>query len=269
MALRAFGAATIFRAGFSVALFSVLALSSAAVAQTPPVQTPADAPATPRQGIQIAPFMSYEVVATSPNIPAVGTVIRPNTTVSTYMIAPKTVAVLKTATLRRPRAFPESLPQATQLFQVQVDNGLAYCAFWVPAQGVRNTQCLRDINNDGTFDASYMTYSPLVGTALYIGRMAGLAPMPAVAYDIQPTATFMPEPFSFRFVRVREGFAEFKPQFGANKRGFALVKCNLANATPCALGTNDYVFQEAAGNLTVTSVTAVDRSFWLYADQPN
>jgi hypothetical protein len=269
MALRAFGAATICKAGVSVALLSVLALSNAAVAQIAPVHTPAATPAAPSQGIQIAPFMSYEVIATSPNIPAAGTLIRPNATVATFMIAPKTVAVLKTATLRRPRAFPESLPAGNQLFQVQVDNGFAYCAFWMPTQGVRNTQCLRDINNDGTFDASYMTYSPLVGTALYIGRMAGLAPMPPIAYDIQPTATFTPEPFSFRFLRIREGVAEFKPQFGANKRGFAIVKCNLANAAPCALGANDYVFQEEAGSLTVTSVTAADRGFWLYAEQPN
>jgi hypothetical protein len=254
---------------FSLAAMVACAFTSSATAQAQTPVAEAPAPAAPRQTVLLSPFMEYQVTAREPNIPAAGTVFRPNQQVASFMIAPKVTAILKTATLRRPRAFPESLPAGTALFQVQVDNGFAYCAFWGPTQGVRQTQCFRDINNDGSFDASYITYSPLVGTSLYVGRIAGLAAMPPVAYEVQAEASGTPEPFSYRFLRVREGVAEFKPQFGADKRGFKIIKCNLRDGTPCGLGAADYVFQENAGGLTLTSVTPVDREFWLYAERNN
>jgi hypothetical protein len=235
-----------------------------------PVQAQVSQPkieTTQRQVVLLSPYMEFAVTATSSTIPAIGSQLRPNQQVATFMIVPKTTATTTTASPRRPGAFPESLPAGTPMFQINVDNGVAYCAFWGPTQGLRETQCFRDLNNDGTFDAGYLTYDPLVGKSLFIGRIARLAGMPPVAYATQPNASVAPEPFSYRFVRVRDGIAEFKPQFGLDRRGFRITKCNLRVNEPCSLGMHDFVFQETAGGLTVTSVTPVDRQLVLYAER--
>jgi hypothetical protein len=219
-----------------------------------------------RQVLLLSPYMEYSVKSTLPIFPSSGTIIQPDQQLISFAITPSVTIVTKTASLRRPRAFPESLPAGTPMFQVGVDNGFAYCAFWGAQQGLRETQCFRDINNDGTFDASYLTYNPLIGTTLYVGRIARLASMPPIAYEQQPVETVQ-EDFTFRFLRIKGGFAEFKPQFGTKRRGFRIVGCDLSSQSGCVLGGHKFFFSQSGTALTISSVERGSGEFTLYSER--
>lgn len=112
-------------------------------------------------------------------------------------------ARLKNDTLARRGAYPQSVPAGTILFQVGLDNGVAYCAPMQPDQGVRRTQCFRDLNNDGLFDAAYVTEEVVRGRHIYGGRLQGLAPMPPTPYELAPGDLVPSEPID---VYVRSTF---------------------------------------------------------------
>ncbi len=83
----------------------------------------------------------------------VGEVLKVGDEIGRFEVALTQTARLKVDTISRRRSYPRSVPAGTILFQVSLDNGFAYCAPLMPDQGVRRTQCFRDLNNDGTFDA--------------------------------------------------------------------------------------------------------------------
>jgi hypothetical protein len=246
-----------------------LAHTQAAAQET--TAAPADiAPAMtlPSQALLKAPFMEYSVTAKTSSLPSVGAIFQPDQQFAFLAISPTVTVVTKADSLRRPRTFPESLPAETPMFQVKVDNGFAFCAFWGARQGVRDTQCFRDIDNNGTFDASYTTYRSIVGTSLYIGRIAGLAPMRPIAYETK-VVDLPPDNITFRFLRVKDGVAEFKPQFGANRRGFAVIRCDLREPDGCSLAGSKFVFEPLGAGLKITSVTPGTGEFLLSSERPS
>lgn len=207
------------------------------------------------QYLSFSPYMAYDVSAVPLSLPAVGATIRRNELVATYTIRPLAVVVTKVASIARQRTFPLVVPAGTQLFEVYVDNGSAYCPFWTREQGERNNQCFRDIDGDGTFDGSYATFYPLTGTSLYLGRLAALSGMPKIPYEKKSANEAPSDVWAYRFVRFRGETAEFKPQFGTNRLGFEPVRCNLQAAAPCNLGGHEYQFTKQGDALVVASIT--------------
>jgi hypothetical protein len=216
-------------------------------------------PAPVPQRIATTPFIVLPVRLFQPSLPDIGTTILPNQQVAGFMMRPQSLVVLKAPTLRNPRAFPSVLSTGTPLFQVQVDDGgAAFCAFWTVGQGERETQCLRDVNSDGTFDAAYTTRNVFRGESLYIGQLTNLAAIAAAPYEALAQSEVAPEPFTYRFLRIRNGAAEFKPQFGSKKKGFAVKSCPLIGSERCILGSYAFEFEAQGAGLKVVSVTPIN-----------
>jgi hypothetical protein len=227
------------------------------------------APAAPvLQRIATTPFIVLPVQLFQPSLPDIGTTILPNQQVVGFMMRPQSLVVLKAPTLRNPRAFPSVLSTGTPLFQVQVDDGgAAFCAFWTAAQGERETQCLRDVNTDGTFDAAYTTRKVFRGESLYIGQLTNLAAIAAAPYEALAQSEVAPEPFTYRFLRIRNDAAEFKPQFGSKKKGFAVKSCPLIGSELCILGSYAFAFEVQGAGLKVVSVTPINADVRLLSER--
>lgn len=170
---------------------------------------------------------------------------------------------MNTASAPRPQVFPQSLPAGTRLFEAQLEDGEAFCAFWADGQGERDTQCFRDIDGDGTFDGSYRTAKPLYGTRLHIGQLALLQPTPKIAYERIVVDDFPTDLLRFRFLRIRNGFAEIRPQFSFARARWNVEKCPLNGDKPCLLGNLSLQLRQSNGDIVVDAVTVTSSDFRL------
>jgi hypothetical protein len=178
-----------------------------------------------------------------------GEVLKPGAVIGRFDVAVTQTARLKVETISRRGTYPKSVPAGTILFQVQLDNGVGFCVPLLPDQGVRRTQCFRDLNNDGTFDAGYITDHIDRGLRLYGGRLQGLAPIPQTPYELTPGDLIPPEPAD---VVVRSVFANMV-KFDYTLNGVKLTgkECLIASDQPCRLLNRTYLLEEQSGGIKI------------------
>jgi hypothetical protein len=179
----------------------------------------------------------------------VGEVLKLGDVIGRFDVTVTQTARLKVDTLSRRGSYPKSVPAGTILFQVQLDNGVAFCAPLLPDQGVRRTQCFRDLNNDGTFDAGYVTDYIDRGLRIYGGRLQGLAPIPQTPYDLTPGDLIASEPAD---VVVRSIFGN-RVKFDYKLNGVKLTEkeCQIDGDKPCRLLSQTYLFEVQSGGIKI------------------
>jgi hypothetical protein len=246
---------------------TALALAAVSIVGFGPVVAAAQAatptaPAT-NQVLQLFPFMSYRVQATPTRLPEVGATIRAGQEVAAFTVKPTRGAILQADSAPRPQVFPQTIASGTRLFETQLEDGTAYCAFWADNQGERDTQCFRDIDGDGTFDGSYRTAKPLYGTRLHIGQLALLQPTRKIGYERIVVEDFPTDVWSYRFIRVRRGYAEFMPQFSFSRSRWQVLKCKLEAGGICVMGNLTLKLREAGGGIIVDDVATSATEFVL------
>ncbi|GBF57606.1 hypothetical protein PbB2_01274 [Candidatus Phycosocius bacilliformis] len=160
-------------------------------------------------------------------------------------------ARLKVDTIPRRGSYPQSVPTGTVLFQVQVDNGVAFCTPMQPDQGVRRAQCFRDLNDDGNFDAGYVTEDVRLGRTIYGGRLQGLAPIPPTPYELGPGDLMPAEPLD---VVLRNSFAN-TVYFDYRLKGAKVAsgQCTLGDDKVCEVFGTRYVVSIETGGVRVVN----------------
>lgn len=158
-------------------------------------------------------------------------------------------ARLKVDTISRRGSYPKSVPAGTILFQVSLDNGFAYCAPMMPDQGVRKSQCFRDLNDDGTFDAGYITEDIARGVHIYGGRLQGLSPIPQTPYELTPGNLVPSEETRLVVSSILGNTIRFDYRFNGVK--LTEKECPIKSDKPCRILSQDYLFEAQAGGVHI------------------
>ena len=242
---------THFSKAFSLAV--ALAFGAAAATTGPSL---ADRTATDNQRAQEGkllqmPLTDFLFKSSVVSASKVGDVLVPGEVLGRFDVSITQTARLKVDTLSRRGSYPKSVPAGTILFQVQLDNGVGFCTPLLPDQGVRRTQCFRDLNNDGTFDAGYITDYIDRGLRIYGGRLQGLSPIPQTPYELAPGDLIPSEPAD---VVLRNVFGN-TITFDYKLNGVKLTEkaCKLNSKEPCMILNQAYFFEQQANGLKIVA----------------
>jgi hypothetical protein len=256
------------------ALLTAIALPHIAFAQgtASPIQAPSpnQAPSNPAPAasarIETAPYIALRLNMTNTLVPSEGAIIAPGQIVSTYNVSPRTRAKTLAASTSRIGTFPNILPANALLYQVGLEGIDGYCAVRSPGQGERQSQCFIDVNNDGKFDASYITNRAWHGQSLYWGQASKLASIPPLAFEPVTSGEPVGETFTYFFKRVRNQKAEFQISFGPRNNGLPVLSCAL-QGSPCRLGGHVFVFEASGAGVKVISVTEASEEIDIVFDR--
>jgi hypothetical protein len=205
--------------------------------------------------IQTAPYIGLRVNLVPSTIVEAQTTLSPNQVVVAYQATPRGMATTTAPSLARSGSYPVTLPANYRLFEVGLSGVTGYCALRATDQGVRRSQCFIDLNNDGKFDASYITNRGWQGQTLYWGQVASLASIPPLPYQVAPTEDASAEPITYYFKRIRNQKAEFQIGLATRATDLPVRTCAIDGATPCTLGNHVFVFEAARTGVKVLSVT--------------
>jgi hypothetical protein len=181
----------------------------------------------------------------------VGEVLMPGDIIGRFDVSVTQTARLKVDTLSRRGSYPKSVPAGTILFQVQLDNGVGFCTPLLPDQGVRRTQCFRDLNNDGTFDAGYITDYIDRGQRIYGGRLQGLSPIPQTPYELTPGDLIPAEPADVVVRSISGNTVKFDYKLNGVK--LTEKECQIDGTKPCQLLSQTYLFEVQSGGIKIVA----------------
>ena len=238
----------------AVAFIGVMTASGGVTEAKPPALAPASplAPPTARF-IEAAPYINLQLDLKTVRAAIAGDMLAPNQTIATYIATPRVGVRILVASGARIGTFPQSVPANTLLFEVGFGDAKGFCAPIVAGQGVRESQCFIDVNNDNKFDASYIGYETWKGQTLYWGQVAYLASIPPAPYEASDVSSMIGEPMSFFLRRVRNKAGEFQMALGPRNNGVPVVRCVLDAVTPCRLGRHIYTLEASGGGVKVLS----------------
>ena len=195
-----------------------------------------------------APEVTMLVVASPVEAPPVSVPLVEGQRIAHYNVQPAEAIRTKTASTPRRDAFPAIVPADAILFKVQMDSGPGYCLPLQADQGVRRSQCFRDLNDDATLDAAYLTYRIKRGQSLYSGRLAGLSAMPGIGYDRVEAIGLAPEPLTYVLRKTQPNKVELSLNLG--DQPFGSLTCPVNTDQPCRLGNHLVRFGLDANGLT-------------------
>jgi hypothetical protein len=241
-------------------LLGAIALSTtmAFTASAHPVQGATAPP--PSRWISIAPYVTLKLNMTPEFTAEVGATIAPNQAVARYSVVARTGARTLAASAPRIGSYPTSIAAGTVLFEVGLEGERGFCAPFLPDHGVRESQCFIDVNEDGKFDASYSGLETWQGQRLFWGRLARMASMPAVPYEVASVENIAPEAMSIYLKRVRGNKGEFQISFGPRNNGVIPRRCLLDGTTTCRIGAHAFTFEKVGQSVRVTSVEFINAS---------
>jgi hypothetical protein len=104
------------------------------------------------------------------------------------------------------------LPEGAILFGWSLPSGMAYCPAIDYRSAVPDVQCLRDLDEDRTFDAGYVMEWRGHKSRLFAGVLDDLNPVPHVRYERVPSAVAPQATVSLRFDGFNHGVAVFAIQ---------------------------------------------------------
>lgn len=246
--------------GKTFGLAFALALGAAAAATGPSFadRTATRNERTPEGKLLQMPVIDFLFESKLLSSKQVGEVLKVGDEIGRFEVALTQTARLKVDTISRRGSYPRSVPAGTILFQVSLDNGFAYCAPLMPDQGVRRTQCFRDLNNDGTFDAGYITEYIYRGAQIYSGRLQGLSPIPQTPYELTPGDLVPAEQTQL----VVSSILGNTVRFGYRFNGVNLLEkeCPINSDKPCRLLNQNYQFEAQAGGVRIRARDDLDAS---------
>lgn len=235
-------------------LTMALALGTAAAVTGPSYadRTASQNERTPEGKLLQMPLIDFVFEAKLISSKQAGDMLRKGDMIGQFEVGVTQTARLKVDTLARRPAYPRSVPTGTVLFQVNLDNGVAFCAPLLPDQGVRRSQCFRDLNQDGFFDAGYITDYINRGKNIYGGRLQGLSPMPQTPYELTSGDLIEPEPAELVVSSILGNTIRFDYKLNGVK--LTEKECAITSDKPCRLLNQDYLFEAHSGGVKIKAL---------------
>lgn len=111
----------------------------------------------------------------------------------------------------------DAVPAGTLLFGMRLASGDAYCAPIDPEAANGRVQCFRDLDDDGTFDAGYLTGSRQAGSRYTPGIVRAIMSVPKYRYEKASyrDAEAIELPIVFR--GMDDGVPTFRVEFQDNR----------------------------------------------------
>ncbi len=206
----------------------------------------------------VTPLTDFLFEATTLSTKQAGDVLKLRDVLGRFQVGVTRTARLKVDTLPRPGAYPQSVPAGTTLFQVSLDNGVGFCAPLLPNQGVRQTQCFRDLNDDGTFDAGYVTGTVDRAAHIYSARLRGLSPIPQTPYELTEGTLIPSEETELVVGSISGNIIRFDYRFNGVK--LTETECEIQSDTPCRILNQEFLFEPLKGGVRIRARAEVSAS---------
>jgi hypothetical protein len=194
-----------------------------------------------------APFSGLKLVPTFEADSATVVSLVPGAVVMRTQAQPGHAAVVAETTQTRSGGVPQSYAAGTPLVGVTIDNGVAFCGLIDAGKSGMHTQCLRDIDANGTFEASYLVRDARTVGPYFVGRLYKIAGMRPVPYTVG-AGTALP---GLSLSLVYQGQADGRHQFDlrVGEQTFDRLTCpQLATVeAPCALAGGAFAIEAVDG----------------------
>lgn len=164
-----------------------------------------------------------------------GVTVRPGEVAWTEAFRPAyAVRLVDEAPERRAPGKTAAVPAGTLLFAYELSTGKAFCPMVDYKAPVPKVQCFRDLDNDGRFDAGYVTSVDGLKSQVTAGYVHSLAPMRKLAYQPADARDAQPIEGSFVYKGVRKGQHVFQARIQRETLD-SLIACQPVSETSCAI----------------------------------
>lgn len=158
--------------------------------------------------------------------------VRLGETAWTETVRAEKVVRLVDAAVERTRPKVDGIPAGTVLFGYRLSTGFAYCAPIDLAKVNRDVQCLRDLDGDGTFDASYITNDKGADSRYFSSFLKTLIAIPKTRYEAAENSELPPAAARVVFTGVKNGAPRFN-LFIDRDRLDNTLECRVRQAGVC------------------------------------
>lgn len=150
----------------------------------------------------------------------------------------------------RPRK-AAAVPAGTLLFVFRLSSGDAYCAPIDPESANGRVQCFRDLDDDGTFDAGYITRSRQPRSHYTPSFVHGIMSVPKYRYEKASFQDAEPIELPIVYRGMKDGEPVFRVEF-ENNRNIEEKSCEAVSEGVCSqLGRTLEVAPAAGGDVSL------------------
>lgn len=111
----------------------------------------------------------------------------------------------------------DAVPAGTLLFGMRLSSGDAYCAPMDPEAANGRVQCFRDLDDDGTFDAGYLTGGRQTGSRYTPGIVRSINAVPKYRYEKASYQDLEAIELPVVFRGMERGMPQFRVEFENNR----------------------------------------------------
>lgn len=164
--------------------------------------------------------------------PAEPVTVSPGGVAWTERVLPEYAVRLIDEAKQRPRPGTDGVPAGTLLFGYQLSTGMAYCPPLDPAKPFKRVQCFRDLDNDGKFDAGYVSGDQNAESRYFSNFLRAITAVPKYRYervsgDLLPSAAG-----SILFVDMKDGAPRFQLRVD-NEKLITITSCAVTSPGVC------------------------------------
>jgi hypothetical protein len=184
--------------------------------------------------------------------------VKPGEIAWTENVRPAKVVRLVDAAVERSRPKVEGIAAGTLLFNYQLSGGIAYCAPIDLARVNTDVQCLRDLDGDGTFDASYITSDRGADNRYASSFLKSLVALPKTRYEPASNADLAPAPTRIVYAGMKNGAPRFN-LFIEKDRMDEPISCSVPEPGVCEVLGVRLAFAAASepkGAVTLSFISA-------------
>jgi hypothetical protein len=210
------------------------------------------APAAMAQKIPSAEAGTAPLVLAPFEAPAPTISVRPGEVAWTEHLVPLYAARLIDPAKPRGRPGADGVPADTLLFGYQLSTGMAYCPPLNPEKSTKRVQCFRDLDNDGKFDAGYVSDGHDADTRYFSSFLHAITGVPKYRYEQVSGAMMTAAPASIIFVGMQDGAPRFRVRI-ENENLEDIETCEVSEPGVCtAMGVHLRFDPAQQGSLTLT-----------------
>jgi len=188
--------------------------------------------------------------------PAETVTVKPGDAAWTEQILPAYAVRLIDEAKNRPRPGTDGVPAGTLLFGYQLSTGMAFCPPLDPAKPFKRVQCFRDLDNDGKFDAGYVSGDQDADSRYFSSFLRAIMAVPKYRYERVSGDLLPPATGRIVFVDIKDGAPRFQLHVDKAKM-VNITTCRIAEPGVCdAFGVRLKFSPGDGGALSLTFVGA-------------
>jgi hypothetical protein len=169
--------------------------------------------------------------------------------------------------VERIRPKVDGVPAGTVLFGYRLSTGTAYCAPIDLSKVVRESQCVRDLDGDGTFDGAYITDDLGVDGRYFSSFLKSLVATKKARYEPASSADLQPAAARVVFAGVQNGAPRFNVFIDGDKLK-GPFECRVREAGVCEVLGVRFAYGPAEGSKDAVTLafegSAPNRKITLY-----